>query len=173
MASRSNSTETGKPRDATRNASQRDRSAQRDEMAQHARSLVQRFLDRFASAITTGNTKAVAELWETPAFVIDDRAAIPVADLEEVERFFQGAKDQYNAQGITTTKAEILDLDWVSDGLVLVRVRWPYLDDAGKVLGAESSSYILKRDDNGDFKLRVILMRGVETSDDRAPHGKN
>jgi hypothetical protein len=96
-----------------------------------------------------------------------------VSELGDVERFFAGAKDQYNERGITTTKAEIVDLDWVSDNLVVARVRWPYLDDGGQVLGAESSSYTLKRNSEGDFKLRVVLMRGVEDPVDTKKHGKN
>jgi hypothetical protein len=137
-------------------------SAQRDILEHRDRAKVQDYLDRFGEAITSGDVSAIAALWETPAFVIDDRAAIPVASIGEVEKFFAGAKDQYNAQGITKTKAEILDLDWISDNLVVVRVRWPYQNDAGKTLGAESSSYTLKRSGDGDFKMRVVLMRGVE-----------
>lgn len=123
--------------------------------------------------MTSGDTKAVAQLWEAPAFVIDEHASIAVPDLDAVERFFAGAKDQYNAQGITTTQAEITDLDWVTDNLVVARVRWPYLDESGNGLGAESSSYTLKRNADGDFKLRVVLMRGVEESAPAAKHPKN
>lgn len=142
-------------------------------MTHHNRPAVQSFLDRFAAAMTSGNAKALAELWEAPALVIDDRATIAVPDLDAVERFFAGAKDQYNAQGIITTKAEIVNLDWVSDNLVVVRVRWPYLDEAGMTLGAESSSYTLKRNSDGEFKLRVVLMRGVEQTTQPGEHGKN
>jgi hypothetical protein len=137
------------------------------------RAEVQEYLDQFARAITSGDVSSIAELWETPAFVIDDRAAIPVSDIAEVERFFAGAKDQYNARGITTTKAEILDLDWVSDNLVVVRVRWPYENDAGATLGAESSSYTLKRNADGEFRMRVVLMRGVEETSGSKKQAKN
>lgn len=163
MTSRSTRTEPNASNGAN-GASQRDRGAQRGGVAHRDRAAVQSFLDRFARAMTSGDTKAVAQLWEAPAFVIDDQATMAVPDLGAVESFFAGAKDQYNGQGITTTQAEILDLDWISDRLVVVRVRWPYLDDSGKTLGAESSSYTLKRNDDGDFKLRVVLMRGVEVS---------
>ena len=151
----------------------RDTNAQRDATPQRDRAEVQRFLDRFAQAMTSGDTHAVAQLWEAPAFVIDDRDSIAVPSLEAVEHFFAGAKDQYNAQGITTTKAEIADLDWVSDNLVVARVRWPYLDDAGTTRGAESSSYTLKRNRDGDFKLRVVLMRGVEEQAEPATQRKH
>lgn len=168
MTPRSTSSEPQKPSDRANGTSQRGRGAPRGGVTHHDRAAVQSFLDRFAKAMTGGDTKAVAELWEPPAFVIDDQAAIAVADLGEVERFFAGAKDQYNAKGITTTQAEIVDLDWISDDLVVARVRWPYLDDTGTSHGAESSSYTLKRNSEGEFKLRVVLMRGVEEPARRA-----
>jgi hypothetical protein len=173
MPHRSVSTET-KSKQKAKQAEPRDTSnAQRGSLEHRDRAKVQEYLDRFAVAITSGDVSTIAALWETPAFVIDDRAAIPVSSIEEVEKFFAGAKDQYNAQGITKTNAEILDLDWVSNNLVVVRVRWPYQNDAGETLGAESSSYTLKRDNDGDFKMRVVLMRGVEESTTAKKRPKN
>jgi hypothetical protein len=173
MPHRSVNTET-KRKQKTKQAEARDASsAQRGGLEHRDRADVQEYLDRFAMAITSGDVASIAALWETPAFVIDDRAAIPVSSIEEVEKFFSGAKDQYNSQGITTTKAEILELDWVSDTLVVVRVRWPYQNDAGETLGAESSSYTLKRGNDGDFKMRVVLMRGVEESTTAKQRPKN
>jgi hypothetical protein len=173
MPHRSTSTETKNKQGATRDESQRDKGARRGAMAHQDASEVQDFLDRFALAMTSGDTKAVSELWEAPAFVIDENTTIAVSSLGEVERFFAGAKDQYNERGITTTKAEIVELDWVSDNLVVAQVRWPYLNDAGKSLGAESSTYTLRRNSEGEFKLRVVLMRGVEDSASAKKHGKN
>lgn len=172
MAHRSVGSESKAQPEATRGKPQQDASAQRGDVTRHDRRAVQDFLDRFATAITSGDAKTTAELWETPAFVIDERAAFAVSDAAEVEKFFAGSKDQYNAQGVTTTRAEIQDLDWVTDNLVVARVRWPYLKEAGKTLGAEASSYTLKRDGDGNFKIRVVLMRGVEAADE-PKRGKN
>lgn len=162
MAHRSVGTGSEAKPEATSGTSPQDPSARRGDVTHHDRNAVQSFLDHFATAITSGDAKTIAQLWETPAFVIDERAAFAVSDPAEVEKFFAGSKDQYNAQGVTSTRAEIQDLDWVSDNLVVARVRWPYLNEAGKMLGAEASSYTLKRESGGDFKIRVVLMRGVE-----------
>ena len=121
---------------------------------------VQEYLDRFATALTSGDTKAMAKLWGVPAFVIGATEARVVQSESEVEQFFGGAKDLYNERGIVGTRAEITDLDWVAEDLVIVTVRWPYLDGNDRVLGAESSSYTLLRGENGSFKLRVITLRG-------------
>jgi hypothetical protein len=136
------------------------RPAQRGETARRTKASVQNYLDRFSAAMTSGDTKAMAALWQVPAFVIGSAMTRLVQSSEEVEQFYAGAKDMYNARGIVGTRAEILDLDWVDDDLVTVRVRWPYLDAKGEVRGEEASSYTLLQDETGEFKLRVIVMRG-------------
>jgi ketosteroid isomerase-like protein len=125
---------------------------------------VQEFFDRFAHALTSGDTPTVASMWETPAFVLGDQDAQVVTAREEIEQFFSGAKEYYNAQGIADTRPEIFKLEWVTDRIVIVEVRWPYLDAQGKEAGEESSTYTLRRDDSGELKLRVVVMHGaVET----------
>jgi hypothetical protein len=122
---------------------------------------VRDFLDEFARALTAGDGGAIAKLWETPAFVLGDNMARVVSSPQEVEEFFSGAKEQYNAKGITEARAEILELDWLTDQIVQVEVRWPYLDSFGKELGHETSTYTLMRDDAGNLRLRVAVMHGA------------
>jgi hypothetical protein len=130
------------------------------EPAHRERAGVQQYLDRFAEAMTSGDTKTMAKLWGVPAFVIGPNEARVVQSESEVEQFFDGAKDMYNERGIVGTRAEIVDLDWVGTDLVIATVRWPYLDQNDRTLGEESSSYTLLRGEDGGFKLRVITMRG-------------
>lgn len=126
----------------------------------HERASVQEYFDRFSAAMTSGDTKTLVKLWGVPAFVIGRSEARVVQSEAEVEAFFSGAKDMYNARGITTTRAEITSLDWVGHDLVIATVRWPYMDDNGRVFGEESSSYTLLRGEDGSYKLRVITLRG-------------
>jgi len=121
---------------------------------------VQQYLDRFAEAMTSGDIKTMAKLWGVPAFVIGSQDARLVQSDEEVEQFFAGAKDMYNERGIVGTRAEIVDLDWVGEDLVIATVRWPYLDQNDRVRGEESSSYTLLRGEDGGFKVRVVTLRG-------------
>ncbi|MEO8180533.1 MAG: hypothetical protein ABI895_16990 [Deltaproteobacteria bacterium] len=122
---------------------------------------VQEVLDRFARAMTAGAAEAVADLWETPAFVLGAGMVRAVATREEVVAFFSGTKEQYTSRGIDDTRAEIQRLDWVSDDLVVVDVRWPYLNADGDEVGEETSSYTLVADDEGRLKIRSVLMRGA------------
>jgi hypothetical protein len=127
--------------------------------------VVQEFLDRLAHALTRGDGRTVASMWAVPALVIGDDEIKAVSSLQEVELFFSGAKEHYNTRGITDTHADIQRLEWATDRIALVDVRWPYLDSRGNEMGEEASTYILKRDDAGDLKLHVALMRGASTPD--------
>lgn len=122
---------------------------------------VQEFLNGFAEALTEGDGAAIAEMWETPAFVLGQDIARVVSEQQEVADFFGGARDQYREIGITNTRAEIVRLDEITDKMVMVRVRWPYIDDQGREMGAETSTYTLVRDDKA-WKIRVAVMHGKE-----------
>lgn len=123
---------------------------------------VQAYLDRFAEALTAGDGMAIAAMWQTPAYVLSAEMARVVNTQEEVAEFFGGAREQYNAMGVTDTKAEIVRLDEVSDHLVMVRVHWPWLDADGNEVGGETSTYTLSREQDDDWKLRVAVMHGQE-----------
>jgi ketosteroid isomerase-like protein len=123
---------------------------------------VQEFLDAFAVAMTSGDTDTIAELWETPAYLVGDQIARTVEDAEDIHTLFKDAKANYNKIGIVATNAEIVRLDEITDRIVSVRVRWPYLDAAGVEVGAEASTYTLRRNADGEWRLRVALMHGQE-----------
>jgi hypothetical protein len=136
----------------------RTRRARRGSRA--AREEIQQLLDRLARALTAGNGRAAAAEWTAPAFVVGDTMVQAVSSLDEVDRFFSGAKEQYNARAITDTRGEIETIDWVTPRMALVQVRWPYLDDRGEEKGEERSTYLLRRDDGGALKLQVAIMHG-------------
>ena len=121
---------------------------------------VQAFLARIARALTAGDGKTVAGMWAIPALVLGDDDVRAVGTLQEVEQLFGGAKEQYNARGITDTRADILELKWLTPRMALVEVRWPYLDEEGNEVGEEVSTYSLRRDETGALKVQVALMHG-------------
>lgn len=124
---------------------------------------VRALLDRLARAITVGDAKGIAALWEAPALVVGADGVVALASLDEVARFFGGARAQYNARGIVGTRADVLGEERVGDRIVVVKVRWPYLDAAGRERGVEASDYTLRRDDSGALKVRSVLMRGAQS----------
>lgn len=126
---------------------------------------VQAYFERFARALTAGDGATLATMWKTPAFVMADGMAQTVDSPHEVEVFFSGAKDQYEKRGITDTRAEIEAIQWVTAHMVMVQVRWPYLDEEDDEIGGERSTYVLSRADDGSLAMRVVLMHGAFESD--------
>jgi hypothetical protein len=121
---------------------------------------VQKFLDTFARALTAGDGRTIATMWDLPALLVWDQGIKAVTERNEVEQFFAGAKDQYNQRGITDTRAQILYLDRVTERIAVAKVRWPYIDARGNEVGEESSTYTLRRGDDGKLKVCVVVMHG-------------
>ena len=123
---------------------------------------VQEFLNGFKDALVAGDGEAIAEMWETPAFVLGQDMARVVSTPDEAAEFFGGAREQYREIGIADTRAQIVRVDEISDHMVMVRVRWPYLDPQGAELGAETSTYTLVRHGSGEWKIRIAVLHGKE-----------
>jgi hypothetical protein len=126
------------------------------------RPVVQEFLDEMAAALTSGDGKAAAALWSLPAILISDAGVESVDTVEQLEELFGGAREHYNELGITSTRGEIEDVDWLTEMIVRVDVRWPWLDKNGDRQGSECSSYVLRRGDDGRLRMHVAVMRGTE-----------
>jgi hypothetical protein len=120
---------------------------------------VQEFLDRLAWALTSGNGKAAAGLWAIPAVMINDEAVHTVMDRSELERVFAEARRHYAERGIIDTHGEIQRVEWLSDRIALVDVRWPHFNAKGNESGEEWSTYTLRRDDHGMLRLHVAVTR--------------
>lgn len=126
---------------------------------------VQAYFEKFAHALTAGDGKGLATMWEVPAFLMAEGTTQAVQTSPEVEAFFSGAKEQYAKRGIVDTRPEIESLSWLSERIVMVQVRWPYLDEEGDEIGGERSTYVLSRSRDGRLAMRVVLMHGVFESD--------
>ena len=123
---------------------------------------VQEFLDGMGQALTAGDAEAVADMWQAPAYVLGDDLAQTVMEHAELVQFFSGAREQYNARGITDTHPDIVRLDEITDRIVCVRVRWPWIDDKGREIGGETSTYTLRRDGGEEWKVRIAVMHGAD-----------
>jgi hypothetical protein len=119
-------------------------------------------LNELARALTTGDGRAAAALWDAPAFIIGSDTVLAAESRDKLVPMFAGARAQYTAHGVVDTRPDIQHADWIAHNLVVVTVRWPYLDAMGREVGAEASDYTLRRDPTGKLKLRIAVMRGVE-----------
>lgn len=126
---------------------------------------VRALLARLARALTSGDGKGAASLWATPAFVLGDDLALPVGSSADIQDVFGGAQAHYAARGIVDTRPDILRLDWLTERLAIVEVRWPYLAADGDELGEETSTYVIRREPDGRLAIRAAVMHG-----EAAPH---
>ncbi|HEY0713212.1 MAG TPA: hypothetical protein VGF45_11100 [Polyangia bacterium] len=122
---------------------------------------VHEYLRDYAKALTAGDGKTIAKMWQVPALLMSDGGVKAVSSREEVEQFFSGAKEQYNARGIQEAIPQVQTIDWATERLVTTRVRWPYINKSGQEIGEESSTYTLRRDDSGELKLCAVVMHGA------------
>lgn len=123
---------------------------------------VQEYLNGFKEALTIGDGEAVAEMWDTPAFVLGPDMARVINSTAEVAELLGAAREQYREIGIADTRAQIVRLDELNDHMVMVRVRWPYLDPQGREMAAETSTYTLVRPAKGEWKMRIAVLHGKE-----------
>jgi hypothetical protein len=121
-----------------------------------------KFLAEFAEALSDGDGGAIAEMFEIPALVVGDGMLEALTAKNRIEEFFGGAKEQYEQRGIAEAHADVVHEEHPTDKIAIVQVRWPYLDKDGDEIGAESSTYTLRRDDEGDYKIVCIVMHGEE-----------
>ena len=123
---------------------------------------VQDLLDRYTRALTLGDGQAAAAMWETPGYVVGPDLALAVDRPQTIAQLVGETRESYNAYGIITTWPEIIDEEWIGDRLVIVRVRWPFVDTSGREVGAGRCDYTLRRTNSGTLAIRSMLMRGVE-----------
>ena len=119
--------------------------------------IVVRFLQRYGQALGADDLTTIASMWELPALVVSDEGARAVTEAGEVERFFTGAVEWYRAQGLMTTRPELLHTQMLGRRIVAVDVRWATLDRAGQEQAHESSRYLLRLDDDGELRIRVAV----------------
>jgi hypothetical protein len=122
---------------------------------------VREFVEGLARAVTMGNGRSAVRFWEVPALVVGDDLVRVVTTNAEVEEHFSTVKHQYAARGIMDTQPELVSLQWITSRIVTVCVRWPYLNARGDEVGEESMTYTLRRDDEGNLRLRAAILHAT------------
>ena len=127
-------------------------------------SLLIDFFDRLGTALSSGDASAVADSWQAPALVVGQEGIVhAVSSRAEVEAFFAAAREQYTARGISSTRAEIVRVNWVSPRTAFAELRWPMLDAKQREVGEERATYTLQTNDDGELKIRVAVSHAEPT----------
>lgn len=123
--------------------------------------LVRRFFARYESALASCDAQELAQMWSTPAFVMDDGGANVIDSVQEVERFFDATRRERDELGISDTRADVVHIEWATENIAVVDVRFPYRTNEGNEVGEELSRFVLLREPSGALKLRMALLRGA------------
>jgi hypothetical protein len=101
------------------------------------------FFDRYGTALTTGDLPTIASCYRLPGMVVADGYSFTFASPAAVALSFVGAAPAYRECELVAAHADIEGVQRLSDGLVMVSVRWEYLDARGAAVPGESYRYVV------------------------------
>jgi hypothetical protein len=120
------------------------------------------FLDGLALGVSEGNAAALAAMVETPCFVLTHNDARTLEDDADIADFHRDGPQRYGSRGVTHTRPQVVRMDEITDRMVVVRVRWLWLDSDDVDMGADVCTYTLRRGDDDEWKVRIIVVHGAE-----------
>lgn len=123
-----------------------------------ARQAVETFFAEYGQALGSRDAKAIASHWGTPSLVVSDEGPIAVASAGQVEQFFSSSMQQY--AGVAEAKANIEQINELSENVVAVEIAWQHKDDRGSVVGGEKGHYMLSRQ-NGQLLIFVYVPKSA------------
>ncbi len=132
--------------------------------------LIFNFFQNLGEALSAGNLENIKKCWALPFYALGDRMVKSVNTTDDFNNFFSGTNKEYNKRGIAEARPEVVRTQWLTDQIVVVQVRWPYINRSGTEIGEESSAYTLKLDQNGKFKIHMVTMLGEKMSDRTQTH---
>lgn len=120
----------------------------------------QRFLERYARALSEANLTAIADCWAMPSLVVGDDGAQAIHSMDEVTDHFAPAIERYHAHGIITTRARLEQAQVLSERIAALDVRWSDFDTSGIEHEGSRNRYLVRLEDDGHLRIHVSVARG-------------
>jgi hypothetical protein len=102
------------------------------------------FFDRYGGALVAGDLPAIAGCYAMPGMVVSYGYGFTFSSPAAVALSFIGAAPAYREHQLVAAHAEIGEVQRLSDGIVLVDVRWEYLDSDGGAVPGERFRYLVR-----------------------------
>jgi hypothetical protein len=115
------------------------------------------YLARYADTLTRRDARAAAALWSTPGTIVDDVRSGALDTREAMSAGLEQSYPLYDRLGLASVGHELVEHRRLSARLVLVRVRWRFLDAAGAQL-TDADSWYLLRDDPDEGLLACVCV---------------
>lgn len=119
-------------------------------------SLVFDFFFTLGEALSAGNLDIIKKYWAIPSYILSDRLTALMSSSEDLEKYYSAKKKEYTKRTISTARSEILRVQWMTDQIIVVHVKWSLLDKSAKEIGEESALYTLKSDQNAKLKIHTM-----------------
>jgi hypothetical protein len=107
---------------------------------------VHEFLERYAGTLTNLDAGAAADLWSTPGMIIDEQVSGVLESREHMVEGMEQSYPIYQQLGLASVGYDLLSEQHLSAALLLVNVRWLFLDAAGDELTDTTSYYLLRKE---------------------------
>jgi ketosteroid isomerase-like protein len=115
------------------------------------------FLKRYGEALVIGDLSAIAACYAVPCLFLSDATSAAVSARSEITKLFEGAAEQYSAQGLVAAHPNILRSEAVTTSLVWAEVSWDYRDDQGNSAQPEIYRYVLRLDADTGPQIQVVI----------------
>jgi hypothetical protein len=114
------------------------------------------FFGRYGAALTAGDLATISACYRLPGMVVADAYSFTFSSPAAVALSFVGAAPAYRERELVAAHAEIQEVQRISEGLLMVCVRWEYLDSRGEAVPGEGYRYVVRMG-GADPQICVVM----------------
>lgn len=103
------------------------------------------YLTQYAASLTNFDAQSAVELWSLPGAMVDDRFSGVLSSREDMVQGLEQSYPLYQKLGLGSVDYEVFEEKHLSQALVLVGLRWIFLDNDGQELIDSTSYYLLRQ----------------------------
>lgn len=115
------------------------------------------FFEDYAAALERQDSKYMANCYTLPCTFIADDSSLVYTTEAKLEGLINQSKRFYSVHGITGAVPDILSKRVITARIVRVSMRWNYIDKKGRTVYDCDYYYILKLDDDDNWKIEVAI----------------
>lgn len=121
------------------------------------------FFAMVGDALSSARATDVAQLWETPAFVVKDDGVRALSSVEDVASFWAGVVHADHERGMIELRAEVQEEHALGDRLISSTVRWSHVNVEGDEIAHEESTYVVRVGDSGGLRICAAVIGQTES----------
>lgn len=118
---------------------------------------INHFFDHYAAALERKDTKFMANCYTLPCTFIADDSSLVYSTEAKLEGLINQSKRFYAVHGISNAIPDIRNKRAITNRIVRVTMIWNYVDAAGKTVYDCEYYYVLKLDENDEWKIEVAI----------------